>query len=64
QVYISYGELSFQQKLLSFGWVDQGEQTDSGSLRGTCVTAARMPLPSTGGGEGAKGSSHLPPPPD
>ena len=27
QVYLSYGKISFQQKLLSFGWLDRAEQT-------------------------------------
>ena len=26
QVYLSYGKISFQQKLLSFGWLDRAEQ--------------------------------------
>mmetsp|Transcript_234 Transcript_234/g.289 ORF Transcript_234/g.289 Transcript_234/m.289 type:complete len:475 (+) Transcript_234:398-1822(+) len=35
QIYNHYGELSFQQKILSFGWVDRGP--------GYCITAISIP---------------------
>ena len=42
QIFNFYGELSFQQKFLSFGWVDRFPIS---SPEGFCITALDIPLP-------------------
>ena len=44
QIFNFYGELSFQQKFLSFGWVDRFPIL---SPEGFCITALDIPLPAS-----------------
>jgi hypothetical protein len=56
QVYNSYGQLSFQQKLLSFGWIDRAQSQDA-----FCLTV--LNLPSYGGSSAINCDTTTPPRP-